>query len=170
MGKRYRKMVRKVNGKIREVGGGGVLLEFPLPVAEVIGNLPQLIGELAQEAGILLMTAAMESECERIAGPKHSKNPFRAANWWGSELSPVHYDKQKILMECPRVRGKGYKEISKLVVVLQRNLLTERRPLLKLMQIGYFLFQRKKGTSSNGLCPAYCPDGGGTARKINKNI
>jgi len=80
MGKRYRKMVRKVNGKVREVGDEGVVLELPLPVADVIGNLPQLIGGLAQEAGLLLMSAMMDSECERIAGHKDSKNPLRGAN------------------------------------------------------------------------------------------
>ena len=111
MGKRYRKMVRKVNGKVREVSEGGVLLELPLPVADVIGNLPQLIGKLAQDAGVLLMSAVMDSECERIAGPKDSKNPLRVANWWGSELSPVYYDKQKVLIDRPRLRSKDNKEI-----------------------------------------------------------
>lgn len=111
MEKRYRKMHRKVNGKIREISEGGILLELPLRVAEVVGSLPQLIREMAQEAGILLMLAAMDSECVRIAGPKHSKNLFRTANWWGSDLSPVYYDKQKVLIERPRLRGKDNKEI-----------------------------------------------------------
>ena len=87
MEKRYRKMHRKVNGKDREIREGRVLLELPF-VAEVIGSLPQLIREMAQETGILLMLAAMDSECVMIAGPKHSKNPLRAANWWGSDLRP----------------------------------------------------------------------------------
>jgi hypothetical protein len=43
MEKRYRKMHRKVNGKIREINEGGILLELPLRVAEVIGRLPQLV-------------------------------------------------------------------------------------------------------------------------------
>jgi len=80
MGRRYRKMVKKANGKIREIGGGGIVLELLLPVAKVIENLTRLIGELAQETGLLLMSAAMESECARIDGHKNSKNPFRTAN------------------------------------------------------------------------------------------
>jgi transposase-like protein len=111
MKKRYRKMERKVNGKIREIGEGGIVLELPLPMAEVIENLPRMIGELAQETGILLMSAAMESECTRIAGPKDSKNPSRTANWWGSDLRPVYYEGQQVIMERPRVRGKDNKEI-----------------------------------------------------------
>jgi hypothetical protein len=111
MEKRYRKMHRKVNGKIREINEGGILLELPLRVAEVIGRLPQLIREMAQETGILLMLAAMNSECVRIAGPKHSKNPLRTANWWGSDLRPVYYDKQEVIIERPRLRHKDKKEI-----------------------------------------------------------
>jgi transposase-like protein len=111
MEKRYRKMHRKVNGKIREISEGGVLLELPLRVAEVMGSLPQLIREMAQETGILLMLAAMNSECVRIAGPKHAKNTLRMANWWGSDLRPVYYDKQEVIIERPRLRGKDKKEI-----------------------------------------------------------
>lgn len=111
MKKRYRNMQKKANGKVREIGDGGVLLEVPLPVAGVIERLPEVIKGLAQEAGLLLMLATMDSECEMIAGPKDSKNPLRAANWWGSNLSPVYYDRQKVLIERPRLRGKDNKEI-----------------------------------------------------------
>ena len=46
MGKRYRSMQRKVNGKIREVSEGGILLELPLKVAEAIGSLPRDINRV----------------------------------------------------------------------------------------------------------------------------
>jgi len=111
MRKRYRNMQKKANGKVREIGEGSVLLELPLSVAEAIGSLPQLIGEMAQEAGIMLMMAAMDSECMRIAGPKNSKNPLRRANWWGSDLRPVYYDSRQVILERPRLRGKDNKEI-----------------------------------------------------------
>ncbi len=101
MKKRYRKMQRKVNGKIREVSDNSVLLELPLGMAQVVGELPKVIGELAQEAGLLLMSAAMEAECERIAGRKNSRNPLRAANWWGGDLRPVYYDRQQVIIERP---------------------------------------------------------------------
>ncbi len=50
-------------------------IELPLPMADVIENIPEMIRELSQETGLLLMSAAMQSECERIARPKDSKNP-----------------------------------------------------------------------------------------------
>lgn len=111
MKKRYRNMRKKANGRVREIGDGSVLLEVPLSVAGVIESLPGAIRDMAQEAGLLLMSAAMTAECEMIAGPKDSKNSSRSANWWGSDLSPVYYDRQKVLIDRPRLRGKNNKEI-----------------------------------------------------------
>jgi transposase-like protein len=108
---RYRNMQKKANGKVREISDGSVLLELPLSVAGVIESLPEVIRALAQEAGLLLMSAAMNAECEMIAGHKNSKNPLRTANWWGSELGPVYYDKQKVRIDRPRLRSKNNKEI-----------------------------------------------------------
>jgi transposase-like protein len=136
MEKRYRKMQRKVNGKIREISEGGILLELPLRVAEVIGNLPQLIREMAQETGILLMLAAMNSECVRIAGPKHSKNPLRMANWWGNDLRPVYYDKQEVIIDRPRLRGKDKKEIPLATYEAFRDPHSMRESVLKNMILG----------------------------------
>lgn len=45
--------------------------------------------------------AVLESECERIAGVKNSKNPMRQANWWGSQLGAIYYGKQKVLITVP---------------------------------------------------------------------
>jgi transposase-like protein len=136
MEKRYRKMHRKVNGKIREISDRGILLELPLRVAEVIGRLPQLIREIAEETGILLMLAAMNSECVRIAGPKHSKNPLRTANWWGSDLRPVYYDKQEVIIERPRLRGKDKKEIPLATYEAFRDSQGMRESVLKNMILG----------------------------------
>ncbi len=111
MEKRYRKMRRRANGKIREIRDGSVLLELPLPVGEVLGDMVDAVRELSQEAGLMVVSAAMLSECERIAGPKNSKNPLRRANWWGGELGPIYYDGQKVLIERPRLRGMDNKEI-----------------------------------------------------------
>ncbi len=133
---RYRSMHRKVNGKVREIGPGGVLLELPFKMAEVVGRLPQLIREMAQETGILLMLAAMNSECVRIAGPKNSKNPLRTANWWGSDLRPVFYDKQEVIIDRPRLRGKNNKEIPLATYEAFRDPKGMRESVLKNMVLG----------------------------------
>jgi len=136
MKKRYRKMRKKANGRIREISEGGVLLELPLPVADVIESIPEVIRGLSREAGLLLMSAAMHSECERIAGPKDSKNPLRRANWWGSDISPVYYDRQKVLIERPRLRGKDNREIPLATYSALKNPKGMRGSVLKNMILG----------------------------------
>ncbi|HSB30910.1 MAG TPA: IS256 family transposase [Candidatus Sulfobium mesophilum] len=136
MKKRYRNMQKKANGKVREIGNGSVLLELPFSVAGVIESLPEVIREVAQEAGLLLMSAAMSAECEMIAGPKNTKNPLRAANWWGEELSPVYYDKQKVLIDRPRLRGKNNKEIPLSTFQAFRNPRGMRSSVMKNMVLG----------------------------------
>jgi hypothetical protein len=71
MKKRYRNMQKKANGKVREISNGSVLLELPLSVAGVIESLPEVIRALAQEAGLLLMSAAMNAECEILLDFSH---------------------------------------------------------------------------------------------------
>ncbi len=136
MKKRYRNMQKKANGKVREIGNGSVLLELPLRVAGVIESLPEVIRDVAQEAGLLLMSAAMDSECEMIAGPKGTKNPLRAANWWGSDLSPVYYDKQKVLIDRPRLRGKDNREIPLATFQAFRDPKGMRNSVMKNMVLG----------------------------------
>jgi transposase-like protein len=136
MKKRYRNMQKKANGKIREIVEGRVLLELPLPVAGIIESLPEAIRDMAQEAGLLLMSAAMTAECEMVAGPKNTKNLLRTANWWGEELSPVYYDKQKVLIDRPRVRGKDNKEISLETFQAFRDPRGMRKSVMKNMVLG----------------------------------
>jgi putative transposase len=153
MKKRYRKMQKKANGKVREIGAGSVLLELPLELAGVIESLPEVIRELAQEAGLLLMSAAMGSECERIAGPKDSKNPLRGANWWGSDLSPVYYDKQKVLIDRPRLRGKDNKEIQLATLQAFRDPRGMRSSVMKNMVLG--ISSRNYEESVEGFVKGY---------------
>lgn len=80
-------------------------MELPLPIAEVMMGMTGVVEELSREAGLLLISAVLNSECERIAGKKHSRNPSRTANWWGGEAGSVYFDGQKVDIERPRVRG-----------------------------------------------------------------
>ncbi|MGQ9691760.1 MAG: hypothetical protein ACUVQY_11020 [Thermoproteota archaeon] len=99
------------NGKTREIVDGQVVLEVPLPIADVLAGIPGTVEGLSHEIGLMLVLAVIHSECERIAGAKDSKNPLRIANWWGSQLGSIYYDKQKVLIDRPRLRGKDNKEI-----------------------------------------------------------
>ena len=111
MGKRYRKMQRKANGKIREIKDEQVILEIPLPVADVLSGIPEAVEGLSQEVGLMLVGAVIKSKCVTIAGQKDIKNPMRTANWWGSQLGPIYYDGQKVLIDRPRLRSKDNLEV-----------------------------------------------------------
>jgi transposase-like protein len=136
MGKRYRKMAKKANGKIREISEGQVILEMPLPVAEVLGGIPEAVEGLSQQAGLMLIQAVIKSECEKIAGQKHTKDPLRTANWWGSLFSPVYYDGQKTLIERPRLRGKDNKEIQLSTYRAFQSPKTMKHTVMKQMILG----------------------------------
>jgi hypothetical protein len=87
MGKRYRKMSKKANGKIREIRGEQVVLELQLPVAEVLAGIPEAVEELSHEVGLMLVMSVIKSECEKIAGVKDAKNPQRKAFWGAVSLA-----------------------------------------------------------------------------------
>ncbi|MBI3377859.1 MAG: hypothetical protein HY035_05585 [Nitrospirae bacterium] len=113
MSKRYRKMAKKANGKIREIRDGQVILEIPLPVADVLAGIPEAVEGLSQEVGLMLIWAGIKSECEKIAGRKDTKNPLRTANWWAVAALLSAERKFK--------RVKGYREIPKLIAALQQK-------------------------------------------------
>ena len=136
MGKRYRKMERKVNGSIREIRDGHVLLELPLPVAEVLSGIPEAVERMSREAGLMVVSALLEDECERIAGPKDSKNPLRMANWWGGDVGPIYYEDRKVAIERPRVRGKDNKEIPLKTYAAFRDPKGMKRSVMKQMVLG----------------------------------
>ena len=136
MGKRYRKMQKKANGKIREIKEGQVILEMPLPIADVLAGLPDAVEGLSQEVGLMLVSAVIESECEQIAGRKNARNPLRTANWWGSQLSPVYYAKQKVLLDRPRLRSRGNKEIQLNTYKAFQNPMKMKQSVMKQMVLG----------------------------------
>lgn len=111
MSKKYRTMTRGVNGKVREVSEDSIMMEIPLPVAEIISGTICEIERLAEEVGLALILTVIECEAERHAGPKHSKNPNRSAHWWGDQVGFVYYEDKKIPVLRPRVRSKDGKEV-----------------------------------------------------------
>lgn len=136
MGKRYRKMQKKANGRVREIRDGQVVLELPLPVADVLRGIPEAVEGLSREVGLMIVSAVIESECERIAGKKNERNSLRTANWWGSELSPIYYDRQKVLIDRPRLRGKDNKEIQLSTYKAFKDTKKMKQSVMKQMVLG----------------------------------
>lgn len=136
MKKEYRKMVRKANGKIREIRDGQVTIEIPLPIAEVLMGTTEAVEEIGREVGLMIISAVIESEAERKAGKKDSKNPLREANWWGSQIGPIYYEGQKVLIEHPRIRSKENRELPLKSYRAFQNPRRMRKSLLKEMVLG----------------------------------
>jgi hypothetical protein len=73
MKRKYRKMARKANGKIRAIREGQVTIEVPLPIAEVLSGTTGIVEELGREIGLMVISAVIESEAEQKAGKKHAR-------------------------------------------------------------------------------------------------
>lgn len=136
MKKEYRKMARKVNGKIREIKEGQVTIEVPLPIAEVLMGTTEVIEKIGREIGLMVISAVIESEAEQKAGKKNEKNPHRSANWWGSQIGPIYYDGQKVLIDRPRIRSKENKELALETYIALQNPRKMRKTVLKDMVLG----------------------------------
>jgi transposase-like protein len=136
MKREYRKMARKANGKIREIREGQVTIEVPLPIAEVLSGTTGIVEELSREIGLVVISAVIESEVEQKAGKKHARNPGRKAHWWGSQVGTVCFEGQKVLIDRPRIRSKGGKEVSLETYRAFQNPQRMRSTLLKGMVLG----------------------------------
>lgn len=136
MSKRYRNMAKKANGKIREIRDNQIILELPLPVADVLAGIPDVVEELSQDVGLMLISAVIDSECERIAGRKNARNPLRTANWWGRQISPVYYDRRKVLIDRPRLRSRDNKEIQLNTYKAFQNPMKMKQSVMKQMVLG----------------------------------
>lgn len=93
-------------GRIMGVETDHVTVELALPMAEVLAETEAAVERLAGEAGLLMMAAAMESEVERLAGPRYEHRPDREASRWGRQRGWVMFGGQKVQLSRPRVRGR----------------------------------------------------------------
>jgi hypothetical protein len=92
--KNYQRKERKSNHKFEVVGGQELLVQVPLPMAEVWAELQAQVEELTGQAGLQILRAILENEVTRRVGPPHRPNPAAGCVRWGKQP--------------------GYKEISKL--------------------------------------------------------
>jgi len=75
MKKEYRKMVRKGNGKIREIKGGQVTIEVPLPITEVLMETTEVVENIGREIRLMVISAITallraKSKFRRVRGYK----------------------------------------------------------------------------------------------------
>lgn len=106
MKKRYRKRRGNTRGKAYTLcPTGKVKVELPLPVAEILAGVEVAVEELATEAGLALMQAAMEAEAGLLAGPRYARIKRKEAYRWGGQNGVVIYGGRKFDLDYPRVRS-----------------------------------------------------------------
>ena len=76
MGKKYQSKERKSIHKFEIVRGQELLVQVPLPMAEVWAEMQTQVEELAGQAGLQMLRAILENEVTRRVGPPHRPNPL----------------------------------------------------------------------------------------------
>jgi len=85
-------------------------IQMILPLAEVVSLLPDGVGHLLREAGLVLMNLVMEEEVRQLAGERHQQHPGRHAHRWGKEAGYCVVDGQKVPIRRTRLRNQENRE------------------------------------------------------------
>ena len=111
MGNNYQRKERKSNHKFEVVRGQELLVQVPLPMAEVWAEMQTQVEELAGQAGLQILQAILENEVTRRVGPPHRPNPSAGCVRWGKQPGYVVLGGQKVPVERPRVRTREGQEV-----------------------------------------------------------
>jgi hypothetical protein len=109
--KKYQSKERKSNHKFEIVRGQELLVQVPLPMAEVWAEMQAQVEELTGQAGLQILRAVLENEVTRRVGPPHRPNPTAGCVRWGKQPGYVVFAGQKIPLERPRVRTREGQEV-----------------------------------------------------------
>lgn len=92
--------------RMQRMPDGREALELVLPFNPMIA-LDEVIDGLANQIGVLALSAALESDVERHAGPKHAHSDGHAARRHGYEDGWIWYNGRKLAIDRPRARTVG---------------------------------------------------------------
>ncbi len=85
MRNKYQRKVRKSNPKFEVVRGQELMVQVPLPIAEVWSELQAQVEELTGQAGLQILRAILENEVTRRVGPPHRPHPTAGCVRWGKQ-------------------------------------------------------------------------------------
>ena len=111
MRKKYQRQDHKSNPKFEIVRGQELLVQVPLPMAEVWAELQARVEELTGQAGLQILRAILENEVTRRVGPPHRPNPSAGCVRWGKQPGYVVFSGRKVPVERPRVRTREGQEV-----------------------------------------------------------
>ncbi len=111
MSKPYQGTRSKSNRKFELIGQRELLVQVPLPMAEVWEQLQAEVEQLTGEAGLRIISAILEEEVTRRVGPPHRPDPAAGAVRWGRQPGYVVFAGQKVAVDHPRVRRRDGAEV-----------------------------------------------------------
>ena len=111
MRKKYQRKERKSNWKFEIVRGQELMVQVPLPIAEVWSELQTQVEELTGQAGLQILRAILENEVTGRVGPPHRPHPAAGCVRWGKQPGYVVFAGQKIPLQRPRVRTREGQEV-----------------------------------------------------------
>ena len=71
MRKKYQRKDRKSNHRFEVVGGQELMVQVPLPIAEVWAEMQAQVEKLTGQAGLQILRAILENEVTQRVGPPH---------------------------------------------------------------------------------------------------
>jgi putative transposase len=109
--KNYQGMGEKSKRKFEVIGKRELLVQVPLPMAEVWEELQAEVEQLTGQAGLKIIGAILEDEVSRRVGPPHHPASASNAMRWGRQPGYVIFSGRKVSVERPRVRTRDGEEV-----------------------------------------------------------
>jgi putative transposase len=110
--KTYQGTLSKSKRKFELIGKQELLVQVPLPMAEVWEELQAQVEQLTGQAGLRIIGTILEEEVTRRVGPPHRPDPTCGAVRWGRQPGYVVFGGQKVAIPRPRVRLREGEEVS----------------------------------------------------------
>ena len=111
MRKSYQGTEDKSKRKFEVLGKRELLVQVPLPMAEVWEELQAEVEHLTGEAGLRIIGAILENEVTQRVGPWHHPGPTAGAVRWGRQPGYVIFSGRKVGVTRPRVRTREGQEV-----------------------------------------------------------
>jgi putative transposase len=109
--KSYQGRTSKSKPKFEFLGRPEVMVQVPLPMAEVWEELQAEVEQLTGQAGLQIIGAMLEEEVRWRVGPAHRPDSTSRAVRWGRQGGYVIFGGQKVAIQHPRVRLREGQEI-----------------------------------------------------------
>jgi len=101
--KKSRKWLEDARVQMNE---GKTIIELPISIAEAIGNTQEMVADVAERTGLILMKAIMNGERTNLAGLPYHPIKDSPYGTWGNQPGYVIWAGKKMPLRHPRVRTK----------------------------------------------------------------